>query len=77
MNLHGKLSTIELENRVLTVETTGAHTEGVMQKRADLSGAPGMEVIISTGEYKIGEAIDLHIHHGIEAAYVIQGASVQ
>ncbi len=46
-------------------------------RRADLSGAPGMEVIISTGEYKTGEAIDLHIHHGIEAAYVIQGGTVQ
>ena len=47
------------------------------QKRADLSGAQGMEVIASTAEYKSGEAIDLHIHHGIEAAYVVQGASVQ
>jgi hypothetical protein len=47
------------------------------QKRADLSGAPGMEVIASTAEYKEGEAIDLHFHHGIEAAYVVQGATVQ
>ena len=47
------------------------------QKRADLSGAQGMEVIASTAEYKNDEAIDLHIHHGIEAAYVVQGASVQ
>ena len=49
----------------------------IESKRADLSGAPGMEVIASTGEYKKGEAIDLHFHHGIEAAYVVQGASVQ
>jgi quercetin dioxygenase-like cupin family protein len=49
----------------------------VEQKRADLSGAPGMEVIASTAEYKPGEAIGLHLHHGIEAAYVIQGATVQ
>ena len=47
------------------------------QKRADLSGAQGMEVIASTAEYKNGEAIDLHIHHGIEAACVVQGVSVQ
>ena len=46
-------------------------------RRVDLSGAPGMEVIASTGEYKKGESIDLHFHHGIEAAYVVQGASVQ
>lgn len=36
-----------------------------------------MEVIASTSEYKTGESIELHTHHGIEAAYVIQGASVQ
>lgn len=49
----------------------------VEQRRADLSGAPGMEVIVSTTEYKPGDAIEQHIHHGIEASYVIQGASVQ
>ncbi|MEY4749253.1 MAG: hypothetical protein RIQ60_1467 [Pseudomonadota bacterium] len=49
----------------------------VEQKRADLSGAPGMEVIASVAEYKPGEAIPLHFHHGVEAAYVLQGASVQ
>jgi len=49
----------------------------VEQKRADLSGAPGMEVIASIAEYKPGQTVDAHIHHGIEAAYVVQGASVQ
>ena len=49
----------------------------VEQKRADLSGAPGMEVIASTAEYKPGDMIGLHIHHGIETAYVIQGGQVQ
>ena len=47
------------------------------QARADLSGAPGMEVIASTAEYAKGEALDLHFHHGIEAVYVVQGARVQ
>ena len=46
-------------------------------KRVDLSGAPGMEVIASTAEYKPGDMIRLHIHHGIETAYVIQGGMVQ
>jgi len=46
-------------------------------KRADLSGAPGMEVITSTAEYKPGETVALHFHHGIEALYVVQGARVQ
>jgi quercetin dioxygenase-like cupin family protein len=49
----------------------------VEQKRADLSGAPGMEVIASTAEYKPGESIGLHFHHGVETAYVVQGASIQ
>lgn len=49
----------------------------VEQKRTDLSGAPGMEVIASVAEYKPGDSIGLHSHHGVEAAYVLQGASVQ
>jgi hypothetical protein len=49
----------------------------VEQKRADLTGAPGMEVIASIAEYKPGDTLDLHIHHGIETAYVIQGAKIQ
>jgi quercetin dioxygenase-like cupin family protein len=49
----------------------------VEQKRADLSGAPGMEVIASLTELKPGDSIGLHSHHGVEVAYVLQGASVQ
>jgi quercetin dioxygenase-like cupin family protein len=62
---------------VLVAQTLTDSPQRVEQKRADLSGAPGMEVIASTSEYRPGESIDLHIHHGIEAAYVVQGASVQ
>ena len=61
----------------LFAQTTSDSPQRVEQKRTDLSGAPGMEVIASIGEYKPGEGIDLHIHHGVEAAYVVQGASVQ
>jgi quercetin dioxygenase-like cupin family protein len=46
-------------------------------KRADLEGAPGMEVITSRGEYKPGQSIPAHSHHGIETGYVVQGAMVQ
>ena len=46
-------------------------------KRADLSGAPGMEVVMSTAEYQKGDSVLLHIHHGIEAAYVVQGTTIQ
>ena len=61
----------------LVAQTQTDSPQRVEQKRADLSGAPGMEVIASTGEYKPGDGIDLHVHHGIEAAYVVQGATVQ
>ena len=46
-------------------------------KRADLSGAPGMEVVGSIDEYKPGEVVARHFHHGIETAYVIQGSMIQ
>lgn len=49
----------------------------VEQKRTDLTGAPGMEVIASVAEYKPGESLALHSHHGVETAYVLQGATVQ
>jgi quercetin dioxygenase-like cupin family protein len=47
-------------------------------KRADLD-APGvnMEVILSTAEYQPGDFVARHIHHGDEAFYVIQGATVE
>jgi quercetin dioxygenase-like cupin family protein len=47
-------------------------------KRADLS-APGanMEVVLSTAEYQPGDFAARHIHHGEEAFYVIQGATVE
>ena len=61
----------------LVAQTLTDSPQRVEQKRADLSGAPGMEVIASIGEYKPGDSIESHVHHGIEAAYVIQGAMVQ
>jgi hypothetical protein len=61
----------------LVAQTLTDSPQRVEQKRSDLSGAPGMEVIASIGEYKPGEGIELHMHHGIEAAYVVQGAMVQ
>lgn len=49
----------------------------VEQRRVDLSGAPNMEVIASTAEYPPGTGIALHLHHGVEVAYVVQGATIQ
>ena len=46
-------------------------------KRVDLDGVPGMEVVSSITEYKPGESVSAHLHHGIEAGYVVQGAMIQ
>lgn len=51
------------------------------KQRVELQGPngipTGMEVIASVAEYKPGEGIDQHLHHGIEALYVVQGAQIQ
>ena len=46
-------------------------------RRADLSGAPGMEVIMSVAEYRPGDELTRHFHHGIEAGYVLEGGMIQ
>jgi quercetin dioxygenase-like cupin family protein len=61
----------------LVAQTLTDSPQRVEKQRVDLSGAPGMEVIVSTAEYLPGDTIELHSHHGIEAMYVIQGATVQ
>ena len=61
----------------LTAQQAGDSPQRVERKRTDLSGAPGMEVIASIAEYKPGDSLDLHSHHGVEALYVVQGASIQ
>ena len=58
-------------------QTSTDSPQRVEQRRADLTGAPGMEVIASVAEYKPGDSLGRHTHHGVEAAYVLQGASVQ
>lgn len=61
----------------LVAQTLTDMPQRVEQKRTDLTGAPNMEVIASVAEYKPGERVDLHTHHGVEASYVLQGAKVQ
>ncbi len=61
----------------LVAQTLSDSPQRVEQKRADLSGTPNMEVIESIAEYKKGERVDLHLHHGLEAAYVVQGSMIQ
>jgi quercetin dioxygenase-like cupin family protein len=45
-------------------------------KREDLTGT-NMEVIISVIEAQPGEILARHIHHGEEAFYVLQGATLE
>jgi quercetin dioxygenase-like cupin family protein len=45
-------------------------------KRSNLTGT-NMEVILSIAEYKPGDTIVRHIHHGEEAFYVLEGATVE
>ena len=45
-------------------------------KRSDLTGT-NMEVIISVVETQPNEVISRHIHHGEEAFYVLQGATLE
>lgn len=46
-------------------------------RRADLTGAPGMEVVSSITEFKPGDEFPPHLHHGVETGYVVQGTMVQ
>ena len=57
-----------------TAQDSPGRTE---MKRADLSGAPGMEVISSIVEFKPGDEVGRHLHHGVESGYILQGTKVQ
>ena len=46
------------------------------QTRADLTGT-NMEVITSLTELKPGDLLPRHIHHGEEAAYVLEGGTIE
>ena len=61
----------------LTAQTLTDAPQRKEQKRTDLTGAPGMEVIASIVEIKPGESSNPHLHHGVEAFHVLQGALVQ
>lgn len=66
-----------LMNAGVLAAQLGDSTNRTELNRADLSGAPGMEVIASIVRVKPGQSTPRHSHHGIEAAYVIHGALVQ
>jgi quercetin dioxygenase-like cupin family protein len=61
----------------LSAQTGTLESQRTEIQRADLSGAPGMEIVSSTVEVKPGEGVELHFHHGIEAFYVLQGGRLE
>jgi quercetin dioxygenase-like cupin family protein len=61
----------------LTAQTLTDSPQRKEQRRTDLTGAPNMEVIASIVEVKPGESSELHLHHGVEAFHVLQGATIQ
>jgi quercetin dioxygenase-like cupin family protein len=61
----------------LSAEIVGDSPNRHEQRRTDLSGAPGMEVIASIVEYQPGETATVHLHHGVETGYVVSGSTVQ
>ena len=61
----------------LTAQTLTDSPQRKEQKRTDLTGTPNMEVIVSIVEIKPGESSNLHVHHGVEAFHVLQGAAIQ
>ncbi|MDF2177880.1 cupin domain-containing protein [Aliiglaciecola sp. CAU 1673] len=60
----------------LMAASTSDSPQRTEQHRAELSGAEHMQVIVSTAEYQPGETIRRHTHSGLEAVYVVQGASI-
>lgn len=46
-------------------------------RRVDLSGAPNMEIVTSVTDLKPGDQIPLHLHHGVETAYILEGGMIE
>lgn len=61
----------------LAAQPANDSQQRVEQQRVDLRGAPGMELVASISVYQPGDTLELHLHHGVEAAYVIQGSVVR
>jgi quercetin dioxygenase-like cupin family protein len=60
-----------------TAPLHAAEAQRTELRREDLSGAPGMEVVLSISELKPGDTLSEHFHHGIEAGYVLEGGMVE
>jgi quercetin dioxygenase-like cupin family protein len=61
---------------LLSVSLPAQATRTILN-RADLPGAPGMEVISSILEVQPGETVPRHFHNGIESGYTLEGSMIQ
>ena len=59
----------------LITSTASAQTNRTELKRADLTGT-NMEVIVAIVEVPPGNSLERHSHHGEEAVYVLEGATL-
>lgn len=80
MRLKGWLAALSIGTLIATVAAAPVRTDLPQRqelKRADLTMSPEMEVITSISEFKNGENVPRHYHHGIETGYVLQGTMVR
>jgi len=78
MNALGRLAFFAATS--LLVALSASAQEGMTRtilNRADLAGAPGMEVISSVLEVQPGATVPRHFHNGIESGYTLEGALIQ
>ena len=76
---HGAALALVLAMAAVTPAQEPAQDSPARQElgRVDLSGAPGMEVVLSVSEFKPGDELPVHVHHGVETGYVLEGGKVE
>lgn len=78
MNAFGRLALLTAMSMLVSLSASAQ--EGMTRtilNRADLAGAPGMEVISSVLEVQPGATVPRHFHNGIESGYTLEGSMIQ
>ncbi|SHG66028.1 cupin domain-containing protein [Massilia sp. CF038] len=76
--LHRRLATFLIFSLLLPLVASAQDgSTRTILNRADLPGAPGMEVISSILEVQPGATVPRHFHNGIESGYALEGATIQ
>jgi quercetin dioxygenase-like cupin family protein len=80
MTLLGRFATYTFAMSALMAALPAMAQDGstrTVLNRADLVGAPGMEVISSILEVQPGATVPRHFHNGIETGRVLEGGLIQ